>query len=513
MSGTSPQVSMRHIYKSFSRIPALDDASLEIAQSEVHALIGQNGAGKSTLIKVLTGAYQADSGEIEFEGRPIRCTSTQDAQRIGISPIYQEVNLIPYRSVAENIFLGREPRRFGFIDWRTMHREAEDLLSRFQLDVDVRRPLNELTIGVQQMVAIARALSMSARLVIMDEPTSSLTDKEVAVLFDAIARLKAAGTAVLFISHRLDELYAVSDRVTVMRDGKTVAVSPMAGISRSELVSAMLGRAFVSGAGSRRSNDRVDRGSAPLLSVENLSSGARVRDVSVSIDKGQIVGMSGLLGSGRTETARIVFGADRPDGGTIRVNGAAQAFATPTGAIEAGFGFCSEDRKHEGIIADMSVRENLTLALLPQLSKWGIVDTARQTRVVDEFIRRLGIKVAHADQPIRDLSGGNQQKVLLARWLCMTPALLILDEPTRGIDVGAKAEIQKLVKDFAERGLGVLMISSEIEELLEACDEIVVLREGRDVAHLGRDGMNEQAIMRAMAQDDETPDTGVQHGH
>lgn len=492
---------MQGITKLFSGIPALQGASLEVRAGEVMALVGQNGAGKSTMIKILTGAYAKDGGLIRFGGKEVDFASPKAAQAGGISTIYQEINLVPYRSVAENIGLGREPRRFGLIDWRKLHADAERVLGRFGIRVDVRRPLNECSIAVQQMVAIARAVSFDARLVIMDEPTSSLDEGEVAILFDVIRQLKAEGVAVIFVSHKLDELYAVCDRVTIMRDGRTVHAGPMQAIGKLELVAAMLGRdlAKVMVEGSRDTHAGIAHGRKPLLEAEGLAVGRRVRDVSFAVRKGEIVGLAGLLGSGRSETLRAVFGAEPKTGGALRMDGREVKPQAPQDAIALGIGFSSEDRKAEGIIPDMSVRENLTLALLPRLAKAGIVDESRQQEIVGRFIRRLGIKTAGPEQKIRELSGGNQQKVLLARWLAMDPKLLMLDEPTRGIDVGAKAEILTLIRELAAQGLGVVMISSELEELIEACDQVTVLRDGRSVAELPRRQLAEQAIMTAMA--------------
>jgi galactofuranose transport system ATP-binding protein len=503
-----PLLAMRDVRKSFAGVAALDGARLEVARGEVHALVGQNGAGKSTMIKVLTGAYQRDAGEILFDGRPIAFASPQAAQRGGISTIYQEINLVPYRSVAENIFLGRERRRFGFLDWARMHREAAELLRRFAVEVDVRRPLMSFSTAVQQMVAIARAVSFEAKLVIMDEPTSSLDDNEVEVLFDVIRQLRRDGVAVVFVSHRLDELYAVCDRVTVMRDGRTVAVRAMGEVGRLELVAAMLGRDLASvreGATSFGSHHLLTSGGEAVLDAEGLAIGRRLRDARVAVRAGEIVGLAGLLGSGRTEVARAVFGADQPDAGTIRLRGEAVRLEEPRDAIARGVGFCSEDRKTEGIVPEMSVRENLTLAILPRITRAGVVDEAKQREIVDRFIARLGIKTAGPDQRVRELSGGNQQKVLLARWLCMNPMLLVLDEPTRGIDVGAKAEIQALIRELADQGLGVLMISSELEEVVEGSDRVFVLRDGRTVAELGQGQITEPAIMSAMAHGEAQP--------
>jgi ribose transport system ATP-binding protein len=505
---------MQGIDKHFAGVQALARASLEVGKNEVHGLIGQNGAGKSTMIKILTGYVHRDGGEILLDGRPVSFASPQAAQAGGISTIYQEINLVPYRSVTENICLGRERRRYGLLDWRAMHREARGLMERFGIAIDVRRPLAHFNTATQQMVAIARAIGFDARLVVMDEPTSSLHDQEVEVLFEVIRQLKAQGVSVIFVSHKLDELYAVCDRVTIMRDGRTVKAGAMHELTKLDLVTTMLGRAVDEGP-ARRVEAGPAKGRRPeLLGVEHLAVGRRVRDVGLAVREGEIVGLAGLLGSGRSETAQVVFGAHAADAGTIRFAGARAPFAAPVDAIRAGIGYCSEDRKLEGIVPEMSVRENLTLALLPHLAKAGVVDEARQRRIVERFIARLGIKCAGPEQKIRELSGGNQQKVLLARWLCMSPKLLILDEPTRGIDVGAKAEILGLVRELAEGGLGVLLISSELEELTRSSDRIFVLRDGRTVAELEGDGIDEPVIMDAMAHGRSVaqPEEGAAHG-
>jgi galactofuranose transport system ATP-binding protein len=493
-----PLLSMRGIEKRFGAVPALQSASLDVEPGEVHALIGQNGAGKSTLIKILTGYHPRDDGEILFEGRPVAFGAPQDAQLAGISTIYQEINLVPYRSVTENICLGREKRRFGLLDWASMRREAKDLLARFNMQsVDVGRPLMEYPTAVQQIVAIARAIGFAARLVIMDEPTSSLDEKEVAVLFEVIRALKASGVSVVLVSHKLDELYAVCDRVTVMRDGRTVLIAPMTEVSRMELVTTMLGRELSQTLRSGSHRQATSTPLAPLLKVEHLAGGPTVRDVSFEVHSAEIVGLAGLLGSGRTESARMVFGADQPAHGNIRFRNA--GINDPAQAICAGMGFCSEDRKVEGIVPWLSVRENIVLALMPQLSRRGIIDESRSKAIAHEFIARLGVRCSSPEQAVGELSGGNQQKVLLARWLCMNPKLLILDEPTRGIDVGAKAEILNLVRELAGNGLGVLMISSELEELVEAASRIFVLRDGVTVAEMEGERVSEDAVMTAMA--------------
>ncbi len=509
---TAPLLAMRDIDKRFQGVKALSSASLEVAPGEIMALVGQNGAGKSTLIKVLTGANRRDGGSITFGEEPIDFASPHEAQRGGISTIYQEINLVPFRSVAENVFLGREYRRYGLLDWRRMNDEAAELLRRFAMEIDVRRPLMDFSTAIQQMVAIARAVSFKARLVIMDEPTSSLDEREVAVLFDVMRQLRAEGVAVIFITHRLDELYQVCDRVTVMRDGRTVTTSLMAEVDKLHLIAAMLGRDLETvrthatgfSAASGKAGDEV-------LSAEGLRIGRKVRDARVEVRAGQIVGLTGLLGSGRTEVARAVFGADPPDAGTIRLTGKEVTPREPAEAIALGVGYCSEDRKADGIIPDMSVRENITLGILPRLTSMGVVDEARQRASVDRFMARLAIKAASVEQKIRELSGGNQQKVLLARWLCTDPKLLILDEPTRGIDVGAKAEIQSLIRELADQGLGVLMISSELEEIVEGADRVFVLSDGRTVADLPHAAASASAIMAAMAHEDPAA-TGAANG-
>jgi ribose transport system ATP-binding protein len=500
---TSPLLSMQKISKSFGGVPALIDASLEVMPAEIMALVGQNGAGKSTMIKILNGAYVRDSGTISFNGVPWTASSPQLAQRAGISTIFQEINLIGYRSVAENIFLGREPKRaFGLLDWKKMNAESAALLKRFDVKVDVREPLENFSTAIQQMVAIARAVSFDARLVIMDEPTSSLDEAEVAVLLRTIRQLKADGVAVIFVSHKLDELYEVCDRVTIMRDGRTVQVSNMKDITKLQLVAAMLGRDLAEV--KKRGATAFEEGSAAniggeLLQAKGIAVGHRVHDASLDIRRGEIIGLAGLLGSGRTETARAIFAADQKRSGSITFNGQPVAFKGPADAIAAGMGYCSEDRKSQGIVPGMSVAENLTLALMPALTRSGMLDEAKQREIVERFIKEIGIKCAGPDQKIRELSGGNQQKVLLARWLCMNPKLLILDEPTRGIDVGAKAEIQGLIRRLASNGLGVLMISSELEEIVEGADRVFVLREGKTVAELDHENMTESKVMHAMA--------------
>jgi ribose transport system ATP-binding protein len=495
---------MEGITKSFAGVTALAGVDLVLERGEVHALVGENGAGKSTLIKIMTGAYTRDAGVMLLEGQPVEFRSPEEAQAEGVVAVYQEVNLLAFRTVAENIYLGREPRRFGLVDWKRMYADAATLLARLGLEIDPRATLGELNIALRQMIAIARGVSFGAKVVVLDEPTSSLTEREVSILYDVIRRLKAEGTAVVYISHRFDELYAVCDRVTVLRDGKFVATRPLAGLEKLDLVCLMLGKQrdeLRQGTTAFEQHDAA-REAVPLLRAENLTRGRKLNHVTVDAARGEIVGVAGLLGSGRTETARAIFGADKLEAGEIYLEGKALKLRSPRDAIKAGFAFLSEDRKAEGIIPELSVRENLTLAALPALTKLGVVSRARQQELVDRFMKRLGIKAASADQKIRELSGGNQQKVLLARWLCKNPKFLILDEPTRGIDIGAKGEIQELINELAASGLGVLMISSELEELVEGSSRVIVMRDGQRVGELRGSEISQDAIIHAMAEGD-----------
>ena len=514
MNASNPVLRMEGITKIFSGVTALYGVDLTLERGEVHALVGENGAGKSTLIKIMTGVYSRDGGTMTLEGKLVEFRSPEEAQGAGVVAVYQEVNLLSFRTVAENIYLGREPRRMGLIDWKRMNADAAGLLHRLGLEIDPRATLGSLNIALRQMVAIARGVSFGAKVVVLDEPTSSLTEHEVAILYDVIRRLKAEGTAVVYISHRFDELYAVCDRVTILRDGKLVGTRPLAGLEKLDLVCLMLGK----------QRDELRQGTTafkhheqkpdavPLLRAENLKRGRKLNNVTVEVGRGEIVGMAGLLGSGRTETARAIFGADSVETGEIHLEGKPLKLHSVNDAIDAGLAFLSEDRKAEGIIPELSVRENLTLAALPTLTSFGIVNRARQQEIVERFMQRLGIKAASADQKIRELSGGNQQKVLLARWLCKNPKFLILDEPTRGIDIGAKGEIQALVNELAESGLGVLMISSELEEMVEGSSRVVVMRDGQRVGELRGADISQQRIIHAMAEGSATETVETSRG-
>ena len=495
---------MEGIRKVFSGVVALDNVDLTLNRGEVHSLVGENGAGKSTLIKVMTGAYKRDGGEIFLEDKPVNFGSPEDSQKAGVVAVYQEVNLLMFRTVAENIFLGREPRKFGFVDWAKMNNDAGELLRSLGLNINPKAELGSLNIALRQMVAIARGVSVGAKVLVLDEPTSSLTEKEVGILYNVIRRLKEQGTAIVYISHRFDELYAVCDKVTVLRDGKFVGTRELAGLERIDLICMMLGKQREElekkGATAFSEFHEAKPETAPLLRAEKLNRGRRLRNVSIEAHHGEILGMAGLLGSGRTDVARAVFGADRAESGKVFLDGKELNLHSPNDAINAGIAFLTEDRKAEGIIPEWSVRENLTLAALPALATLGVVSRSKQNEIVDRFIKRLGIKASSADQKIRELSGGNQQKVLLARWLCKNPKFMIMDEPTRGIDIGAKGEIQKLVNELANEGLGVLMISSELEELVEGSGRVVVMRDGELVAEIPHSQISQDAIISAMAE-------------
>ncbi|MFJ6572495.1 sugar ABC transporter ATP-binding protein [Streptomyces sp. NPDC091292] len=504
-------LSVAGLTKTFPGVRALDGVDFTARSGEVHALIGENGAGKSTLIKVLTGVYAPDAGDVRYQGRPVRFHTPLQAQDAGISTIYQEVNLVPLMTVARNLFLGREPRsRLGLIDFRRMHRAADEALRDLGVRVDVRRPLRELGVGAQQMVALARAVAVDARVVVMDEPTSSLEPREVRTLFGVIRMLRERGIAVVYVSHRLDELYEVCDTVTVLRDGRLVHTGPLAGLDRLRLVSLMLGREMgeVRQEGLTKFSGGHGTDGEPVLRAEELTVRHRLRAVSVSVRPGEVVGLGGLLGSGRSETAKAVAGALPPDSGRVTVAGTPVRTGSTPAAIRAGISLLPEDRKAEGIVPGLSVRENIALAALPGLSRFGLVDEGRIDRIVDTFMKRLRIKASGPHQKVGELSGGNQQKVLLARWLAMNPKVLLLDEPTRGIDVGAKAEVQKLIDELAGEGLGVLLISSDPEELIEGSDRVVVLKDGAVVAELTGDDVTEDRLMRAIATapDDTPPD-------
>ncbi|AOK28608.1 sugar ABC transporter ATP-binding protein [Burkholderia singularis] len=500
----APVLEMIGIDKTFPGVSALRRVSLRLAPGEIHALMGQNGAGKSTLINVLTGVCAHDAGEIRLDGRPVRFATPREAEAAGIQTIYQEVNLCPNLSVAENIFAGRQPTRRGAIDWRTIHARAREALANLKLSIDVTRSLDAYPIAVQQMVAIARAVSVDARVLILDEPTSSLDDGEVARLFDVLRRLKQAGLAILFVTHFLEQTYAISDRITVLRNGEREGDYPASELSVEQLVAKMTGREPAGG--------RLDGGAPaaacggdsaePFLSMRGVARRGMLPPVDLDVRAGRILGLAGLLGSGRTETARLAFAAERADAGTIRIDGRPVKLASPRDAVRHGIAYCPEDRKKEGIVATLSIRENIVLALQARRGWWRMIGRARQRQIADEWIARLGISARDAEQPVGLLSGGNQQKVLLARWLVTEPKLLILDEPTRGIDIAAKFDIMERVLALCAKGLAILFISSEIAEVVRVSHRIAVLRDRRKVAELAGGAIAEDRVYRLIAGDD-----------
>jgi len=487
---------MRGICKSFPGVKALDNVDVSVSRGQVHALIGENGAGKSTLIKVLTGIYRKDAGDIFFDGESISPVSATQSQHMGISTIYQELNLAQYLSVAENIFIGREPKRYGLIDWKTVRGRACAILEDMGVGgVDVTRPLGELSVAVRQMVAIARALSLESKLLVMDEPTSSLSEGEVGLLFDVIRRVKARGASVIFISHKLDEVFAICDAATILRDGRLVGAYPMEEMTKLKMVSLMIGRDATSVLHGKKTAYVEPGDRQMLLSAHRLSRAHKTKQIDIDIASGEVLGVSGLLGSGRTELARILFGDDIPEQGEIFIGGREVRLKTPRDAIKLGLGFCSEDRKSEGLFPNMTVMENMTIGVLDEVSRLGVMSAKAQWTIAQTYIEKLKIKASGPHQKMKELSGGNQQKVLLARWLCKKPILMILDEPTRGIDLGAKSEIEEIIAELSGGGVAVLMISSELEELVRSCDQIVVLSEGEKVGQLvGREISEERLV-------------------
>jgi monosaccharide-transporting ATPase len=494
----------RGIVRNFPGVRALDNVDLCLRAGEIHALMGQNGAGKSTLIKVLTGVCAAEGGTIELDGRAINPASPIDAQRLGISTVYQEVNLCPNLSVAENIFAGRYPRhpwwRGRGIDWGAVNREARRMLADLQLDLEITRQLSSYSVAIQQMVAIARATTISARVLILDEPTSSLDDDEVRQLFALLERLCKQGMAILFVTHFLDQVYAIADRITVLRNGACVGEYRAAALDRGALIAAMVGRDLVPAATpvSKEVTESVAP-RVPVLQARQLRRKGRVQPTDVELARGEIVGVAGLLGSGRTELARLLFGLDAADGGEVLVNGEHVTLDGPAKAIAYGLAFCPEERKTEGLVADLSVRENIVLALQARAGLVPCLSTAQQQEVAQRFVVALGIKTPSTETPVAQLSGGNQQKTLLARALATNPQVLILDEPTRGVDIGAKQEIMSEIVALARKGISVMFISAEIEEVLRVSDRVMVMRDRRKVGELPG-GCDEHAVYELIAQ-------------
>ncbi len=498
-----PVLKMAGVSKRFPGVRALDDVHLEVGQAEIHALLGENGAGKSTLLKILSGALGADSGTIELFGEPVAFATPHDAQRAGIVTIYQEFTLAPAMSIAENVFIGREPGSRLFVSWRRLASDTKTITDKIGLRRDPMTLVRDLSVAEQQLVEIARALSMRSRLIVMDEPTSALSEAEVANLARIIQNLKGEGLSIIFVTHRLEEVFRLCDRYTVLRDGRYVGAGRVADTSVGEIIRMMVGRDVGSLYG-----ERSTPAHGPVaLEIEGLTRRRSARDphaieladVSLRAHKGEILGLAGLVGAGRTETARAIFGADTFDHGVIRVEGIPISVNGPRDAMTHGIGLVPEDRKTQALFLRLAIRTNITIAAHRQISRaWWFIDEGKEDKLVDEFRRRLSIRMASADQAAGNLSGGNQQKIVLARWLALRPKILIVDEPTRGIDVGSKVEVHNLLIDMARSGIAVIVISSELPEILAVCDRIVAMREGRVTGEITRTEATQEILMSMM---------------
>ena len=493
-------LSMRKICKSFPGVRALHLVDFTLCRGEIHALMGENGAGKSTLIKVLTGVYPKDSGQMHIAGlqKEIVVKSPQDAQNLGISTVYQEITLCPNLSVAENMFIGRGDYRF--VNWRSQKKKTTEILGKLNIPARASQPLSTCSLAVQQMVAIARAVDMDCKVLILDEPTSSLDEHEVAKLFSLMRKLKSRGVGIIFITHFLDQVYEVCDKITVLRNGELVGAYEIKDLPRVKLISKMMGKELDDI--SELQNRKVlpaEKDAVPVFEAFGLSSAEGTKAFDFSIQKGEVNGFTGLLGAGRSESVRAIFGADKITGGKVKVNGVNVKISRPKDAMKHGIGYLPEDRKQDGIVEDLSVRENIILALQVMKGFFRPFSKAETQAFADQYIKLLGIKTASSETPIKSLSGGNQQKAILARWLLTNPQYLILDEPTRGIDVGTKVEIQKLVLKLAEQGVCVTFISSEIEEMLRTCSRLIVMRDRRIVGELRGEEMTQAKIMRTIA--------------
>lgn len=498
---SSPILQAQQLRKSFAGFPALQDVDFTMYPGEVHAVLGENGAGKSTLIKLITGVYRRDGGTIKLEDREIDPKSPRHAQELGISTVYQEINLIPTMSVAENIYLGRQPMRRGIVDMGAINRGAKALLKTFNIDIDVTRTLSSCSIAVQQLVAIARGVDMSAKVLILDEPTSSLDAGEVQILFGVIRQLTARGIGILLITHFLDQVYEISDRITVLRNGRKISEHRTSELPRMQLISEMLGKEMEQGADEGKSGNGSEISEHPVfVDVKGFSKRGVLNPFDLQVRQGEIVGLAGLLGAGRTETALLLFGVMKSEHGQAQVKGAPVILNSPRDAVKQGFALLPEDRKVEGIIGELTVRENIILAMQAKRGWFRRISTRKQEELADEMIAALHIATPDSRKRVQELSGGNQQKVILARWLVSNPEFLILDEPTRGIDVGAHAEIINIIKRLCKQGMALLVISSELAELVDYSDRVIVLRDRKQVGELTGEDISEAAIMKAIAE-------------
>ena len=491
-SAIAPALEMRNISKQYPGVKALDDVSLMVGAGEIHALLGENGAGKSTMMKILAGAQSKDQGEILLNGLPVQIDSPQKAMDLGISIIYQEFNLVPYLSAGENIYLGREPRGAlpGFVDFKTLYKNAQNVIDSLGVHFDARTPVNQLSVAQQQMVEIAKATSKKSKIIVMDEPSATLTDHELKALFDLARKLKSEGVSIVYISHRLEEVFEVCDRATIMRDGRWIATKDVADLTREEIIKLMVGREL---------KDAIPKVAAklgaPALTVKNVNRTGVLHDISFEVRQGEVLGLAGLVGAGRTETARVIFGADPMTSGSIEVLGKKVNVRSPQDAIKHGIGLVTEDRKEQGLVLGMAVRENTTLANLDILAMMGFIRRSEENKVAEKYKNDLSIKTPSIEQIVQNLSGGNQQKVVLAKWLFTGSKVLIFDEPTRGIDVGAKSEIYKLMNELAAQGVAIIMISSELPEILGMSDRILVMHEGRITGEISRAEATQEKIM------------------
>ena len=488
---------IKGLTKRFAGVCALNNVSLSMKAGEVRALMGENGAGKSTLIKIITGLYSADEGVIEFDGKERTFHSVLEAQHAGISTVFQELNMIPELTVSENIFLGRYPYKNGVIDWKSMHKQAQALVDELGVSIDVHKPLKTYNTAKQQIISIIRAVNFESKLIILDEPTSSLDTKEVELLFQVMDQLKEKGTAIIFITHRIDEVYRKCDTITILKDGEMVGTYKASELPQYDLLTKMIGNKDfeLRRMTSEKNLDELEE----VLRVEDLYRKPFVNGVSFSLKKGEVLGLAGLLGSGRTETVRLIFGCDQADSGSIYINGEKKTIKDPETAVKEGIAFCTENRREEGLFPNLSINKNLSICSLKALEKHLLIDQKKRKEMTEEYIEKMRIKTSSEQQMIKNLSGGNQQKVILSRWIATKPKILIMDEPTRGIDVGAKAEIEKLIRDLAEQGVSIILISSEMMELVRNCDRVVVLRDGKVKGTLTGNDISEVNMMKTIA--------------